>query len=142
MEYGEILYEAMQLPEKQKHQLVYALSRGFAKVMITQVKRDNCKKQLWFYLNMLSKRLGILSNAILAHDRLRIHVNARWVIWNRLYDEGYSQNMIADVSGFKHNIIQVGMKRIMEVKTNPAYDPELATIYELFQNALKDENII
>lgn len=138
MEYGEVLYQAMQLTDKQKHQLVYALTRGFTKVMVVEAKHENCKKQLWVYLPIMARVLDIMPQAILAKDRLKVHVYARWVVWNKLYEDGYSQNMIAKVSGYSHNIVQVGMQRIAEVKEHPRYDPYLADMYNKFNDELKN----
>ena len=137
MEYDEILNEAMRLPAQQRHQLAYALRRDTDKVAVREARKDECRRQLWVYLKVMAKILGSEPNRILTKDRLTDHVHARWVIWARLYDEGFSQNMIAELSGFGHNIVQVAVERVGEIKDHPRYDSFLADLYKRFNEAIK-----
>lgn len=140
MEFEDILDKVMQLPDSQKNMLANEIKNWFMKS-----KRDNrkrqCEAKLHEYIDIMSDAIGISPSEVLRKDRLTIHVHARWVIWDRRFRDGFSQNMMAKASGFGHNIVQIGMRRIEEIKENPRYDPSLSRIYELFNTKLENVKI-
>lgn len=140
MKYGEILYEAMQLPVKQQHSLVWALSKGFPYEKRKRVRMEECKRLLWRYAGLMGEAMNVQPEAIVSRSRVRAHVYGRWVIWHKLYKDGFSQSLIAKVTGFHHSVANIGIKRVEEVSDFPYYDPELTEVYEKFYNALNHEN--
>lgn len=140
MKYGEILNEAMQLPVKQQHSLVWALSRGFPSEKRKQVKFDECKSRLWKNAAVMAQIADVYPEAIISRSRLRMLVYCRWIIWHKLYEEGFSQSLIAKVSGYHHSIACHGIGIVNDIKESPCHDIQLYELYVKFQNAISNES--
>lgn len=145
MGYKQIFEEALKLGRKQQLELAKDLIEVAKMTKQSELNLEHCKKRLTHYAEVMSNAINEEGVAvydvdlILSRSRLRVLVDARYIITYMLRKDGFSTLTISRAMGISHCTVVYSEDTVNNMLSLPKSNPSLEHIYGRFTSELNKE---